>query len=90
MGLPVLASRLPGISSCLGAEDIATFTPGDADDMARAIESLCADPCSARERATSATRRLSEFAWKSQRARYLALVDELIAGGASAPLSPLV
>jgi glycosyltransferase involved in cell wall biosynthesis len=78
MGLPVVASRLPGISSYFSAEDLATFIAGDPDDLARAIESLCADPDFARTRAASATRQLSQIAWDSQRARYLALVDALV------------
>jgi glycosyltransferase involved in cell wall biosynthesis len=78
MGLPVVASRLPGISSYFGAGDLATFIAGDPDDLARAIESMCADPGFARSRAASATRQLSQIAWDSQRARYLALVDSLV------------
>ncbi|HEY4823409.1 MAG TPA: glycosyltransferase family 4 protein [Solirubrobacteraceae bacterium] len=78
MGLPVVASRLPGIAGYFGDSDLATFVPGDENDLARAIESVCADPGWARERARSATRQLSEIAWRSQRARYLGLVDELV------------
>jgi len=78
MGLPVLASRLPGISSYFGADDLATFIAGDPDDLARSIESMCADPAFARRRAASATRQLSDISWDSQRARYLALVDALV------------
>jgi len=80
MGLPVVASRLPGIASYFGEEDLTTFAPGDERDLARAIESVCVDPAGARERARSATQRLSGIAWESQRARYLSLVDELVAG----------
>lgn len=79
MGLPVVACRLPGIAGYFGDSDLATFVPGDETDLARAIESVCADPGWARERARSATRQLSEIAWKSQRARYLGLVNELVA-----------
>jgi glycosyltransferase involved in cell wall biosynthesis len=78
MGLPVVASRLPGIAGYFGDGDLATFVPGDENDLARAIEYVCADPDWARERARSATKQLSEIAWKSQRARYLGLVDELV------------
>jgi glycosyltransferase involved in cell wall biosynthesis len=81
MGLPIVASRLPGIASYFGDEDLTSFAPGDEQDLARAIESVCADPAAARERARSATRRLSGIAWESQRARYLSLVDQLVAGG---------
>jgi glycosyltransferase involved in cell wall biosynthesis len=77
MGLPVAASRLPGISGYFSADDLATFTPGDPEDLARAIESICADPAAASERAARATRRLGEIAWVQQRERYLGLVDEL-------------
>jgi glycosyltransferase involved in cell wall biosynthesis len=79
MGLPVVSSRLPGISSYFGERDLASFTPGDEQDLARAIESLCSDPAAAHERAASATRRLAGITWESQRARYLSLVDELVA-----------
>jgi glycosyltransferase involved in cell wall biosynthesis len=80
MGLPVVASRLPGISGYFSERDLCEFTPGDPADLARAIESLCADPAAARERAARATTRLAEIAWDRQRERYLGLVDELTAG----------
>jgi glycosyltransferase involved in cell wall biosynthesis len=90
MGLPVAASRLPGISGYFSADDLATFTPGDPEDLARAIESICADPAAASERAARATQRLGEIAWVQQRARYLALVDELTERTSSArPLRPV-
>jgi glycosyltransferase involved in cell wall biosynthesis len=79
MGLPVVSSRLPGISSYFNEGDLTAFVPGDEQDLARAIESICADPVAARARAKSATQKLSEIAWSSQRARYLSLVDELVA-----------
>lgn len=79
MGLPVVASRLPGISSYFSERDVSEFVAGDERDLARAIESLCADPAAARERAASATRKLAAITWQSQRARYLSLVDELVA-----------
>jgi glycosyltransferase involved in cell wall biosynthesis len=77
MGLPVVSSRLPGISGYFSARELREFTPGDPEDLARAIESVFADPQAARERATCATQKLSGIAWEQQRERYLALVDEL-------------
>jgi glycosyltransferase involved in cell wall biosynthesis len=79
MGLPVVASRLPGISGYFSEADLHAYTPGDPADLARAIESVCADPQAARERAARATQRLAEIAWERQRERYLGLVDELVA-----------
>jgi glycosyltransferase involved in cell wall biosynthesis len=77
MGLPVVSSRLPGISGYFSERELCEFAPGDPKDLARAIESVCADPQAARERAARATQRLSQIAWEQQRTRYLALVDEL-------------
>jgi glycosyltransferase involved in cell wall biosynthesis len=83
MGLPIASSRLPGIAGYFSGRELCEFEPGDADDLARAIESIVADPASARERATRATERLRGIAWKEQRERYLELVDELTASRAS-------
>jgi glycosyltransferase involved in cell wall biosynthesis len=83
MGLPIASSRLPGISTYFSARELCEFEPGDAQDLARAIESIVMNPVSARERATRATERLQAIAWKRQRERYLELVDELTASGAS-------
>lgn len=85
MGLPAVASRLPGIAGYFSAGELCEFTAGDPADLARALEAVCANPAAARERAARATLRLSQIAWERQRARYLALVDELTgrAGAAS-------
>jgi glycosyltransferase involved in cell wall biosynthesis len=79
MGLPVVSSRLSGISGYFSERELREFTPGDPQDLARAIESVYADPQAARERAMRATQKLSGIAWEQQRERYLALVDELTA-----------
>ena len=79
MGLPVVASQLPGISGYFSEGDLHGYAPGDPDALATAIESVCADPHGARERAARATERLADIAWERQRAGYLRLVDELTA-----------
>ena len=79
MGLPVVASRLPGIAGYFSERELCEFTPGDPEDLTRAIESICADPASARVRAERATLSLASIAWEHQRERYLGLVDELTA-----------
>lgn len=81
MGLPVVASRLPGISEHFSTQDLNPYTPGDPEDLARAIEAVCADPRAARERAARASARLTEIAWERQRERYLGLVDGLVTVG---------
>jgi glycosyltransferase involved in cell wall biosynthesis len=79
MGLPVVASRLPGIASYFSEADLHEYAPGDSQSLARAIESVCANPEEARRRAARATERLADIAWTRQRERYLSLVDELTA-----------
>ncbi len=78
MGLPVVASRLPGISDRFSEEDLLAFTPGDPLDLSRALEAVFADPGAAARRAAAATGRLADITWERQRERYLALVDELV------------
>lgn len=78
MGLPIVASRLPGIGGYFSELELSEFTAGDPEDLAHAIESICADPTSARERAERATLCLTDIAWEHQRKRYLNLVDELV------------
>jgi glycosyltransferase involved in cell wall biosynthesis len=84
MGMPIVSSRLPGIAGYFSGRELCEFEPGDPQDLARAIESVCADPDSAVERAARATERLPEIAWEQQRERYLGLVDELTSPGVAA------
>lgn len=84
MGLPIVASRLPGIGGYFSESDLHEFRAGDPRDLARAIEQICVDPREARKRAAQATLRLRGIAWEQQRERYLALVDELTARRSSA------
>jgi glycosyltransferase involved in cell wall biosynthesis len=79
MGLPVVASRLPGISSYFSEADLHEYAPGDPRSLARAMEAVCANPEEARRRAARATERLADIAWARQREGYLSLVDELTA-----------
>jgi glycosyltransferase involved in cell wall biosynthesis len=79
MGLPVVASRLPGISGYFSEDEIHAFAPGDPDALAAAIEDLCANPAAARTRAERAASRLRGMAWEREREAYLELVDQLVA-----------
>ena len=55
MGLPGRRLAAAGHRSYFSERDMRAFTPGDPSDLARAIESVCADPAAARERAASAS-----------------------------------
>jgi glycosyltransferase involved in cell wall biosynthesis len=85
MGLPVVASNLPGIAGYFSERELSWFKPGDPEDLARAIESICLDPGTARLRAERATASLRAIAWEQQRERYLGLVDELTGRAVPAP-----
>jgi glycosyltransferase involved in cell wall biosynthesis len=77
-GLPVVASRLPGITSYFSGREVRLFDAGDPASLARAIEDVCADPTAARERAVRAAARLSAIAWEQQRTHYLEMIDRLV------------
>ncbi len=79
MGLPAIASRLPGIERHMGCRDIAFAEPGDAHSLAAAIRATLDDPAAALLRGASAAATLSRFSWARQRRRYLGLVDDLTA-----------
>jgi glycosyltransferase involved in cell wall biosynthesis len=77
MGLPVVSSRLPGITSYFSGDELRLVEPGDPALVAEAIEDVCANPEAAHRRAVRAADRLAEIGWDRQRERYLELVDEL-------------
>jgi glycosyltransferase involved in cell wall biosynthesis len=83
MGLPAVASRLPVIERYFG-DDVLLAEPGDPASIAAAIEGVRAEPELALARAERASQRLAEIEWRRQRSGYLALIDELVAGAASA------
>src|SRR5262249_10541197 len=82
MGLPVVASNLPGITNYFSDRELRLCTAGAPDELAAAIAAVCADPDDAAERAHRAAKRLREISWDRQRERYLALIDELAAAAA--------
>jgi len=77
MGMPVVASRLPGISSYFSDQELRLVTPGDPADLAAGIREVCDSPEEARSRTLRAARCLEDITWERQKLGYLALVDEL-------------
>ncbi len=81
MGRPVIASRLPMVEAAFG-DDVVTYEPGDADDLARAIR-LVVDDATARDaRVVRAADRVRLRSWEVEAVRYVALVDRLLGGPA--------
>jgi glycosyltransferase involved in cell wall biosynthesis len=76
---PVIASKLKAVSAYFDEESLCYFTPGDSEDLAKAIQYLYRHP-EARERLTRNARRLYErYHWKQQRTVYMAISKTLTA-----------
>jgi glycosyltransferase involved in cell wall biosynthesis len=79
LGMPILAARLPSYGQYLGEDSAWYWTPGDPEDLARAIQQLAAAPMEERRgRAARAQHNLEAIAWPSERARLLAVYRDLL------------
>jgi glycosyltransferase involved in cell wall biosynthesis len=77
MGRPIVASALPLVERLFPAGSIATYQPGDPDDLAAAILRLVDDPAGREEAVALARARIGELAWDHEADRLMALVDRL-------------
>ncbi len=78
VGKPVIASRLNAVRAYFGEESLCFFTPGDAQDLARAIRHLYENP-EARERfARNGQALYEQYQWEKQRAGYLSACRALV------------
>ena len=77
MGKPVVASRLPMVVATFD-DDVVTYEPGDASDLARAIGNVVRDGDARRARVERARARVQGLSWEVESLRYLALVDGLV------------
>ena len=79
LGIPLLAARLPSYLRYFGEDMLWYFTPGDPDDLARAIRDLAAAPAAERaRRATLARQAIAPYDWARERERLLAAYAELL------------
>jgi glycosyltransferase involved in cell wall biosynthesis len=85
MGKPVAASRLPTVERYFAADTVATYEPGDADALARAILGLVDDPSDRMTRVQRTRARVEEIGWERQAELYRAVVERLTAGRQSKP-----
>jgi glycosyltransferase involved in cell wall biosynthesis len=83
LGLAVIAVRTPVIEAYFEASMLETFENGDVEGLARALIRLARDP----GRRLALARNIREFNvrfnWQAQRSAYLALVAQLVQGGAA-------
>jgi len=59
-------------------DDVATYEPGDAGDLARTIRDVVRDADARRARVERARARVEGLSWEVESLRYLALVDGLV------------
>ena len=76
MGRTVIASRLPMVERIFG-DDVVTYQPGDADDLAAALLRLVDQPDVREARRTRALARVRDLGWERESRRYLELVEKL-------------
>jgi glycosyltransferase involved in cell wall biosynthesis len=90
MGRPVVASGLPTVHRYFAPDTIATYMPGDADDLIASILRLVDDPAGREERVLRTSERVRELSWDREAERYLALVEGLAADrlSSSGPPAP--
>lgn len=70
-GKPIIAADLPPVRDIID-DSCATFVaPGDAEDLARALEYVIADPVAAQKRALAARKRVEEHTWEKRMERIL-------------------
>jgi len=81
MGKPVVASRLPTVERYFSPDTVATYTSGDAADLARVVARLADDPLEREARVARTHIRVEELGWDREGARYVALIDRLAADG---------
>jgi len=77
---PAIVARTAAVEAYFDSSCLALFESDDPVDLARAIRELAADPARRAGMVRRATLVSEPYRWIHQRARYLALVDELAAG----------
>ena len=78
MGKPVVASRLPMVEATFPKGTVATYTPGDATEMANAIIDFADHPVRRKAAVAQTAEIVKAGSWEHESKGYLALVDELI------------
>jgi glycosyltransferase involved in cell wall biosynthesis len=66
LGLPVICSGIATMRYYFSDDELLFFEPENADDLARAIRALLADPAAAKERAARSRMKLDKFDWPAQ------------------------
>ncbi len=76
-GVPILASDIPSIKEIVDEHDAAFFAPDDAQDLARMIVAVLADP-EVKNRAENAKKKVSKYTWSARGKNILEFIDQHI------------
>ena len=79
MRRPVIASRLPMVERTFG-DDVVTYEPGDAEDLAHAVLRIVDVPAEREARVERALARVHADPWELEADRLVALVESLATG----------
>jgi len=80
MGVPAAVSRTMSVEAYFDEDSFGWFESANAEDLARAVRELHADP-DRRRRLVEHARSVAEpYGWPHQREHYLSVVDRLLAG----------
>jgi glycosyltransferase involved in cell wall biosynthesis len=78
LGKPVIAPRTRGICDYFGEDDLVFFDVGNAEDLARQLESVYFDPAKATGIVERGQNIYRSHAWSHQRAKLLSVVGSLV------------
>jgi glycosyltransferase involved in cell wall biosynthesis len=81
LGIPIVAARLRTIEHYFDDSTLTYFEPGNAQDLARAVEELYHHPDRRSDRARNAMRAIQSISWEQQRAAYYDALDSVLASG---------
>ena len=78
MKLPVIAARLPSLTSIFGDESVTYFEPGDPIDLKNKIAEVCTNGNLRQTQTERAFAAYSDFSWPIMSKRYVNLIETLV------------
>jgi len=77
-GKPIIASRLQAVQAYFSEDSLCFFTPGDADDLARAMLDLYRQPDKRRVLVENSQKLYEQYTWEKQKEIYLSVYRALL------------
>jgi glycosyltransferase involved in cell wall biosynthesis len=74
LGIPVVSADLPTIRSHFSDDEVLFFEAGDAESLARALDTVASDPAAAARRAAAARSRYEAYRWEHNATTYVDLL----------------